>query len=84
MTGSKEMSVGPIKQYFQPNQEWLVKERCSKKYHVGWPGQPADGVKDCTSTAKPTTQGNSAYAIQNCPLEFLLSLTGLLHLMALM
>ncbi|CAB4030936.1 Angiotensin-converting enzyme, partial [Paramuricea clavata] len=37
MTGSKEMSATPIKEYFQPLQEWLVKERCSKRYKIGWP-----------------------------------------------
>ena len=59
MTGSKEMSVAPMKEYFQPLQEWLENERCSKKYKVGWPGQSADGVKKCptvdiSSTEKPT------------------------------
>ena len=47
MTGSKEMSVAAIKEYFQPLQEWLVRERCSKNYKIGWPGEPADGVEDC-------------------------------------
>ena len=47
MTGSKEMSATPIKEYFQPLQEWLVKERCSKRYKIGWPGEPAYGVNHC-------------------------------------
>ena len=47
MTGSKEISVAPMKEYFQPLQDWLVNERCSKKYNIGWPRQPADGVEDC-------------------------------------
>ncbi|XP_028413291.1 angiotensin-converting enzyme-like [Dendronephthya gigantea] len=85
MTGSKEMSVAPIKEYFQPLQDWLVKERCSKKYYIGWPGQPADGAKECkTSTAEPTIQENSGRALQNCFPSFLLTLTGLLHLVAWM
>ena len=50
MTGSKEMSVAPMKEYFQPLQEWLVKERCSKKYKIGWPEQPADGVEVCRNS----------------------------------
>jgi hypothetical protein len=47
MTGSKEMSATPIKECFQPLQEWLVKERCSKRYKIGWPGEPAYGVNHC-------------------------------------
>ena len=71
MTGSKEMSVAPMKEYFQPLQEWLVKERCSKKYKIGWPGQPADGVDVCatpTAPIKPTTESepNSANAAPSC------------------
>ena len=63
MTGSKEMSVAPINEYFKPLQEWLVKERCSKKYKIGWPGQPADGVEDCvtpTTSFKSTTEPSIA------------------------
>jgi peptidyl-dipeptidase A len=71
MTGSKEMSVAPMKEYFQPLQEWLVKERCSKKYEIGWPGQPADGVDVCATPAAPiksTTESepNSANAAPSC------------------
>ena len=54
LTGSREMSVAPLKEYFEPLQKWLVNERCSKKYKIGWPGQPADGVKNCSTTMKPT------------------------------
>lgn len=58
MTGSKEMSAAPIKDYFQPLQKWLVKERCSKRYKIGWPGQPADGVEPCPApTRKGPTSG---------------------------
>ena len=76
MTGSKEMSVAPMKEYFQPLQEWLVKERCRKKYKIGWTGQPADGVKDCatpTTSIKPTTgsETNSANATPSCILALL-------------
>ena len=58
MTGSKEMSVAPMKEYFQSLQDWLVKVRCSKKYKIGWPGQPADGVKKC-----PTANPNSGFHV---------------------
>ena len=47
MTGNREKSVAPMKEYFQPLQDWLVKERCSKKYNIGWPEQPADDVEEC-------------------------------------
>ena len=64
MTGSKEMSVAPIKEYFQPLQDWLVKERCSKKYNIGWPGQSADGVEKCdASSASSTTSAQTMWAI---------------------
>jgi hypothetical protein len=66
MTGSREMSVAPIKEYFTPLREWLVKERCSKKYKIGWPGQPADGVEDC-----PTSKPSSANGIKSCSLAIL-------------
>ena len=67
MTGNREMSVAPIKKYFQPLQDWLVKERCSKKYNIGWPGQPADGIEDCV-----TPNPNSGSAIQTCSSALLL------------
>jgi hypothetical protein len=63
MTGSKEMSVAPIMEYFKPLREWLEKERCSKKYKIGWPGQPAVGVKSCvdsSTSAPPTDSATSA------------------------
>jgi hypothetical protein len=66
MTGSKEMSVAPIMEYFKPLREWLEKERCSTKYKIGWPGQPADGVEDC-----PTSKPSSANGIKSCSLAIL-------------
>ena len=85
MTGSKEMSVAPINEYFKPLQEWLIKERCSKKYRIGWPGQPADGVEDCvtpTTSFKPTTEPSSANAVQSCLLALLLYVIELLQAVA--
>ena len=67
MTGKREMSVAPIKEYFQPLQDWLVKERCSKKYNIGWPGQPPDGIEDCV-----TPNPNSGSAIQTYSIALLL------------
>ena len=66
MTGSQEMSVAPIKEYFQPLQKWLEKERCSKNYKIGWPGQSADGVEKCdtsSSSASSTTSAQTLWAI---------------------
>lgn len=74
MTGSKEMSVAPIKEYFKPLQDWLVNERCSKKYKIGWPGQSADGVKIC-----PTTSGQIVHTVGILwPLVTVISLVQLL------
>ena len=67
MTGNREMSVAPIKEYFQPLQDWLAKERCSKKYSIGWPGQPPVGIKDCMPP-----NPNSGSAIQTNSLTLLL------------
>ena len=73
MTGSKEMSVAPMIKYFEPLQEWLVKERCSKRYKIGWPGQPADDVSECTAI-------NAASSCQSCIFGLLFySLVGLLQ-----
>jgi peptidyl-dipeptidase A len=36
ITGSKEMSATSIKEYFQPLQEWLVKERCRIQNWLAW------------------------------------------------
>lgn len=81
MTGSKEMSVASIKEYFQPLKDWLVKERCSKKYKIGWPGQLAVGVQKCNRTdpytepsTKQPTEPNSGVTFQNCLLWFLIVL----------
>ncbi|XP_028414004.1 angiotensin-converting enzyme-like [Dendronephthya gigantea] len=62
MTGSKNMSVAPIKEYFEPLRKWLVKERCDKKYKVGWPGQSADGVQDCETTSAGVKNVNGKYS----------------------
>ena len=84
MTGNKEMSVAPIKEYFQPLQDWLVNERCSKKYKIGWPGQPADGVSICTTPStsptsmKQTTDPNGANSPQSCLVALLFCLIGVL------
>ena len=58
MTGSKEMSVAPIKEYFRPLQEWLVKERCNKGYHIGWPGQPGKETEGCLTSASTFFHGS--------------------------
>ena len=79
MTGSKEMSVAPMKEYFKPLQEWLVKERCSKKYKIGWPGQPADGVKGCVTPTTPTAEPSSANVVQSGLLALLLCVIELLQ-----
>ena len=80
MTGSEEMSVAPLKEYYQPLEEWLLNERCSKKYKIGWPGQPANDVKNCpTPTIKSTENQNSAIIVQSCKLGWLFIIIGLLQ-----
>ena len=84
MTGSKEMSVAPMIKYYQPLHEWLVKERCGKKYKIGWPGQPADGVSNCTTTSpttpiKQTKEPNGSNFPQSCLVGLLVCVIGLLH-----
>ena len=83
MAGSKEMSVAPLKEYFEPLQKWLVKERCDKKYKIGWPGQSGEGVKYCEpstkkSTSKPTSTGVKSVN-ENYLSEVLLSVACLLQ-----
>lgn len=86
MTGNKEMSVAPMKEYFQPLHDWLVNERCSKKYKIGWPGQPADGVSNCitpltspTTSMKQTTDPNGANSPHSCLVGLLFCVIGLLQ-----
>ena len=54
MTGTQKMSVAPLKEYFQPLQEWLVKERCSKGYKIGWPGQSGENCTTMPISSIPT------------------------------
>ena len=47
MTGTRKMSVAPIKEYFKPLIDWMVNERCTKGYPIGWPGTPGTNAAKC-------------------------------------
>lgn len=53
LTGNRTISVTPSKEYFKPLQEWLVRERCNKKYKIGWHQQLAREVEKCDTKMVP-------------------------------
>lgn len=56
MTGSSQIDVGPLKEYFRPLRSWLVKERCDNKYSIGWPGESGPSYDPCNPPSfVPTT-----------------------------
>ncbi|XP_032231453.1 angiotensin-converting enzyme [Nematostella vectensis] len=46
-TGSRDMSVNPLKEYFHPLYQWLVEQRCQNKYKIGWPGTEGPDYDPC-------------------------------------
>ena len=50
VTGSKEMNVEPLKQYFQPLDTWLKQQRKELQYPIGWeeqqPGASSSNTAD--------------------------------------
>jgi hypothetical protein len=57
MTGSTELDVGPLKEYFRPLRNWLIQQRCVKKYPIGWSGVNGPVYDPCSPpTFLPKTQ----------------------------
>ena len=44
LTGTREMDVGPLKEYFDPLYKWMKKQREEKGYPLGWDEPPTSGV----------------------------------------
>lgn len=56
MTGYSQMDVGPLHEYFMPLRSWLIKQRCDKKYPIGWPGDSGPSYDPCNPPSfLPTT-----------------------------
>ena len=36
LTGTKQMDVGPLKEYFEPLRVWMEKQRKQYNYAIGW------------------------------------------------
>ena len=52
LTDKRTMDVRPMKEYFWPLYLWLRKQRCSRKYAIGWPENPGPEDDPCVV---PTT-----------------------------
>ncbi|XP_031573665.1 angiotensin-converting enzyme-like [Actinia tenebrosa] len=47
ITGSSQLDVGPLKEYFNPLLSWLFEQRCKNNYTIGWAGESGPGYDPC-------------------------------------
>ena len=50
VTGSKNLSTDPIKEYFAPLDKWLKEKREKEKYPLGWDKETPSKANDIVSS----------------------------------
>lgn len=61
MTGTRKMDVGALKEYFEPLNKWLVKQREAKKYPKGWSTEGA--YEECKVSSSKCPFGPAIFTI---------------------